>query len=205
VAARFKVNVFVVFNGSRPIRPPGTTNVRMVLVENAQTRPTTGLPSVSQRLMCASRPISRWPRAASKKAPASSPRPENIGHKRISNALAGREIARYARVGREYPWTRPFDQTRQVTVSRRARYGSPSRVARGATAKLLAHRVARGSHQGSWKVASAQKTSERRGGDSLGLDSHVTCSVGAFVLPGSEYRTRHQAGRCGRFPQDSRA
>jgi hypothetical protein len=32
VAARLKVDVFVVSNDSRPIRPPGTSNVRMVLV-----------------------------------------------------------------------------------------------------------------------------------------------------------------------------
>jgi phosphate-selective porin OprO and OprP len=41
-------------------------------------------------------------------------------------------------------------------------------------------------------------------GSGLGLDSHVTHSVGAFVLSGSEYRTRRRAGRCGRFPQDPR-
>ena len=32
VAARLQLNVFVVSNGSRPIRPPGRSNVRMVLV-----------------------------------------------------------------------------------------------------------------------------------------------------------------------------
>src|SRR5215472_13112204 len=32
VAARIRLNVFVISNGSRPIRPLGTTNVRMVLV-----------------------------------------------------------------------------------------------------------------------------------------------------------------------------
>src|SRR5271169_3831527 len=36
-------------------------------------------------------------------------------------------------------------------------------------------------------------------------DSHVTRSVGAFVLSDSEYRTRYRAGRCGRFPQDLRS
>jgi uncharacterized protein len=36
VAARLKLNVFVVYNGSRPIRPPDASHVRMVLVsENA--------------------------------------------------------------------------------------------------------------------------------------------------------------------------
>jgi uncharacterized protein YaiI (UPF0178 family) len=32
VAARLRLNVLVVSNSSRPIRPPGTSNVRMVLV-----------------------------------------------------------------------------------------------------------------------------------------------------------------------------
>ena len=32
VAARLRLDVFVVSNGSRPIRPPGTQNVSMVLV-----------------------------------------------------------------------------------------------------------------------------------------------------------------------------
>src|SRR5215470_2130036 len=32
VAARLRLNVFVVSNGSRPIRPPGISTVRMILV-----------------------------------------------------------------------------------------------------------------------------------------------------------------------------
>jgi hypothetical protein len=35
VAARLQLNVLVVSNGSRPIRPPGTSNVRMVLVADS--------------------------------------------------------------------------------------------------------------------------------------------------------------------------
>ena len=35
VAARLELKVFVVSNGSRPIRPPGTANVRMVLVDES--------------------------------------------------------------------------------------------------------------------------------------------------------------------------
>ena len=34
VATRLRLSVFVVSNGSRPIRPPGTSNVRMILVED---------------------------------------------------------------------------------------------------------------------------------------------------------------------------
>ena len=34
VAVRLKVKVFVVSNGSRPIRPPGMSNVSMVLVDD---------------------------------------------------------------------------------------------------------------------------------------------------------------------------
>ena len=32
VAARLRLNVLMVSNGSRPIRPPGTSNVSMILV-----------------------------------------------------------------------------------------------------------------------------------------------------------------------------
>ena len=35
VAARLRVNVLVVSNGSRPIRPPGTANVSMILVSDS--------------------------------------------------------------------------------------------------------------------------------------------------------------------------
>jgi uncharacterized protein len=34
VAPRFRLNAFVVSNGSRPIRPPGISNVSMVLVSD---------------------------------------------------------------------------------------------------------------------------------------------------------------------------
>ena len=35
VATRLRLNVFVVSNGSRPIRPPGMSNVSMVLVDGS--------------------------------------------------------------------------------------------------------------------------------------------------------------------------
>src|SRR5438132_14388680 len=84
---------------------------------------------------------------------------------------------------------------------------------------FLAHRVGRGiilPAVAEGKAASDRTAPDRRGrpigsirdralfGSGLRLDSHVTRSVGAFVLPGSEYRTQHRAGRCGRFPQDPR-
>ena len=39
VAARLRLDVFVVSNGSRPIRPPGTPNVSMFLVGDNADRP----------------------------------------------------------------------------------------------------------------------------------------------------------------------
>ena len=87
VAARLKVNVFVVSNGSRPIRPPGISNVRMVLVDNSADAADDWIAeSIAATDVCvaSSRPISRWPRAASRRALGWSPRPENIGRKRIS-------------------------------------------------------------------------------------------------------------------------
>jgi hypothetical protein len=48
VAARLKVRVFVVSNGSRPIRPPRMSNVSMILVgDSSDVQPTTGLPVIA--------------------------------------------------------------------------------------------------------------------------------------------------------------
>ena len=38
VAVRLSLNVLVVSNGSRPVRPPGTSKVRMVLVGQKRRR-----------------------------------------------------------------------------------------------------------------------------------------------------------------------
>jgi hypothetical protein len=72
VARRLRLKVFVVSNGSRPIRPPGTCNVSMVLVSDCADALTTGSRSTSPLSTYASPPTCRWHHAASRRAPASS-------------------------------------------------------------------------------------------------------------------------------------
>ncbi len=98
VADRPGLVVFVVANGSRPIRPPGRANVRMVLVpEGADAaddwiaeRITGSDVCVTTDIPLASRCLARGARAV---APAGKPwTGDNIGA-----ALAGREVARHLR------------------------------------------------------------------------------------------------------------
>jgi hypothetical protein len=71
VAARLKVKVFVVSSGSRPIRPPGMSNVSMVLVGDTADAADDWIAARVGPWTCASLPISRWPHAASKRGRAS--------------------------------------------------------------------------------------------------------------------------------------
>ncbi len=98
VAGRFDLVVFVVSNGSRPIRPPDLPNVRMVLVGDAADaaddwiaeRITAGDVCVTSDIPLASRALAQGARVV---PPTGKPfTPANIG-----NALAGREIARHLR------------------------------------------------------------------------------------------------------------
>jgi uncharacterized protein YaiI (UPF0178 family) len=98
VAARLRLNVFVVSNGSRPIRPPGTENVSMILVgDSADAADDWIAEHVSAVDVCVTSDIPLASRCLKKGARVVSPAgrhwtPENIG-----NALAGREIARHLR------------------------------------------------------------------------------------------------------------
>ena len=92
VAARLQLNVLVVYNGSRPIRPPAIPNVRMVLVgDTADAADDWIAEHVSAVDVCVTSDIPLGSRCL-KKGRASSPLPANIGRRRISvtHALAGR-------------------------------------------------------------------------------------------------------------------
>jgi uncharacterized protein len=98
VAARLRLNVFVVSNGSRPIRPPDTPNVRMVLVsDSADAADDWIVERLSAIDVCVTSDIPLASRCLKKGARVVSP----IGHRwteaNIGNALAGREIARHLR------------------------------------------------------------------------------------------------------------
>src|ERR1700730_3487244 len=77
------LNVLVVSNGSRPIRPPGTSNVSMVLVGDSADAADDWIAERIGATGVSSLPTSHWHRAVSRNARASPPRPENSGRKRI--------------------------------------------------------------------------------------------------------------------------
>ncbi len=92
MATRLGVKVFVVSNGSRPIRPPGNSKREHgSRWGKSQMQPTTGFPSASGILMCASLRTSRWgSRCLKKGALVISPTWKTMDRVNIGNALAGR-------------------------------------------------------------------------------------------------------------------
>ena len=98
VATRLGLVVHVVSNGSRPIRPPGLANVRMVTVPAGADiaddwiaeRVTAGDVCVTTDIPLASRCLAKGARAVANNGRVWTP--DNIG-----SALAGREIGRHLR------------------------------------------------------------------------------------------------------------
>jgi len=98
VAARLGLNVFVVSNGSRPIRPPGTRNVSMVLVgDSADAADDWIAEHISAVDVCVTSDIPLASRCLKKGARVVSPTGKHWTPANIGNALAGREIARHLR------------------------------------------------------------------------------------------------------------
>ena len=98
VAARLQLNVFVVSNGSRPIRPPGSSNVRMVLVgDSADAADDWIVERISAVDVCVTSDIPLASRCLKKGARVVSPTGRHWTQENIGNALAGREIARHLR------------------------------------------------------------------------------------------------------------
>ena len=98
MAARLRLNVFVVSNGSRPIRPPGTSNVRMVLVgESADAADNWIAEHISAVDLCVTSDIPLAARCLKKGARVVSPTGKHWTQANIGNALVGRKIARHLR------------------------------------------------------------------------------------------------------------
>ena len=98
VAARLRLNVFVVSNGSRPIRPPDASNVRMVLVgDNADAADDWIAEHISAVDVCVTSDIPLASRCLKKGARVVSPTGKQSTQANIGNALVGREIARHLR------------------------------------------------------------------------------------------------------------
>jgi uncharacterized protein len=98
VASRLHLDVFVVSNGSRPIRPPGTSNVRVVLVgARADAADDWIAEQISAADVCVTSDIPLASRCLKKGARIVSPTGKQWTQANIGNALVGREIARHLR------------------------------------------------------------------------------------------------------------
>jgi hypothetical protein len=98
VAVRLKVKVFVVSNGSRPIRPPGMSNVSMVLVDDTADAADDWIAErVGATDVCVTSDIPLASRCLKKGTRVVSPIGKQWTEANIGNALAGREIARHLR------------------------------------------------------------------------------------------------------------
>ena len=90
--------VFVVSNGSRPIRPPGRANVRMILVgEGADAADDWIAERITAADVCVTADIPLAARCLARGARAVSPVGKHWTGDNIGQALAGREVARHLR------------------------------------------------------------------------------------------------------------
>jgi uncharacterized protein YaiI (UPF0178 family) len=98
VATRLNLPVFVVSNGSRPIRPPGLPNVQMVVVA---ATPDAADDWIAERItaadVCVTADIPLAARCLAKSARALSPTGRHWTQDNIGNALAGRAVAQHMR------------------------------------------------------------------------------------------------------------
>jgi hypothetical protein len=98
VATRLKVKVFVVSNGSRPIRPPGMSNVSMVLVGDTSDAADDWIAErIDSTDVCVTSDIPLASRCLKKGTRVVSPTGKQWTEANIGNALAGREIAQHLR------------------------------------------------------------------------------------------------------------
>src|ERR1700722_12152072 len=98
VATRLNLPVFVVSNGSRPIRPPGLPNVSMVVVDATPDAADDWIAEhVTAADVCVTADIPLAARCLAKQARAVSPTGTHWTQDNIGNALAGREVARHLR------------------------------------------------------------------------------------------------------------
>ena len=98
MAARLNVKVFVVSNGSRPIRPPGMSSVSMVLVGDTSDAADNWIAErVGAVDVCVTSDIPLASRCLKKGARVVSPTGKQWTDANMGNALAGRDIARHLR------------------------------------------------------------------------------------------------------------
>ena len=135
VAARLRLNVFVVSNGSRPIRPPGISNVRMILVgDSVDTADDWIVEHISSTDVCVTSDIPLASRCLNKGARVVSSTGKQWTQANIGYALVGREIARHLRelgtnTGGPAPLTKK-DRSRFLSVLDTALPGALRKAAR---------------------------------------------------------------------------
>jgi hypothetical protein len=111
VAARLKVKVFVVSNGSRPIRPPGMSNVSMVLVgDSADAADDRIAERVGATDVCVTSDIPLASRCLKKSARRLPDRKTMDRSEYRKRARRSRNRTAPAGAGHDYPWTGPADQ-----------------------------------------------------------------------------------------------
>jgi uncharacterized protein len=98
VATRLGLAVFVVSNGSRPLRPPGVPNVRMILVGDGSDAADDW---IAERIgagdVCVTSDVPLASRCLVKEARVLAPNGREWTEANIGGALAGRELARHLR------------------------------------------------------------------------------------------------------------
>lgn len=98
MASRLGVDVFVVSNGSRPLRPPGLPNVRMILVGDAADAADDWIVDhIAAGDVCVTSDIPLASRCLARDAAALAPNGRVWTAQNIGNALAGRDLARHLR------------------------------------------------------------------------------------------------------------
>lgn len=98
VAGRLGVGVYVVSNGSRPIRPPGLPFVEMVMVGEAMDAADDWIAErITSADICITGDIPLAARCLTKGARVVPPNGRPFTEANISGALAGREVARHLR------------------------------------------------------------------------------------------------------------
>lgn len=98
VAGRLQLRVYVVSNGSRPIRPPGLPNVAMVLVgDQADAADDWIAERITAADVCVTSDIPLASRCLAKGAGVVPPNGRPFTAANIGNALAGRELSRHLR------------------------------------------------------------------------------------------------------------
>ena len=98
VAERVGLEVFVVSNGSRPIRPTGNPRIQMIIVaEGADAADDWIAERITSTDICVTNDIPLASRCLKKQARALAANGKLWTENNIGNALAGREVGRYLR------------------------------------------------------------------------------------------------------------